>query len=91
VEMVGAKKKVSQVRNEMTTAGYALVNLHGTYQWNQIRFDVGVNNLLDRFYNHPLGGAYLGQGMTMSATAVPWGVPVPGMGRSIYTGITVDL
>ncbi|MFC1536257.1 TonB-dependent receptor plug domain-containing protein [Pseudomonadota bacterium] len=91
VEMVAAKKKVSQVRNEMTTAGYALVNLHGTYQWNQVRFDVGVSNLLDRFYNHPLGGAYLGQGMTMSATAVPWGVPVPGMGRSIYTGITVDL
>ena len=91
VEMVGAKKKVSQTRNEMMTAGYALVNLHGTYQWDQVRFDVGVSNLLDRFYNHPLGGAYLGQGMTMSATAVPWGVPVPGMGRSIYAGVTIDL
>ena len=91
VEMVGAKKKVSQERNEVATSGYALVNLHGSYQWNQVRFDVGVSNLMDRFYNHPLGGAYLGQGATMSATAVPWGVPVPGMGRSIYTGVTIDL
>ena len=91
VEMVVAKKKVSQVRNEMTTAGYALVNLHGTYKWNQVRFDVGVSNLLDRFYNHPLSGAYLGQGKTMSGTILPWGVPVPGMGRSIYTGVTIDL
>ena len=90
VEMVAAKKKVSKVRNEMVTAGYTLVNLHSTYQWKQIRLDVGVSNLLDRFYNHPLGGAYLGQGATMG-TAVPWGVPVPGMGRSFYTGVTVDL
>lgn len=91
IEMVAAKKKVSQVRNELATAGYTLVNLHSTYKWNQVRFDVGVSNLFDRFYNHPLAGAYLGQGATMSGTAVPWGVPVPGMGRSIYTGITVDL
>lgn len=90
VEMVAAKKKVSAVRNEMTTAGYSLVNLHSTYQWNQVRFDLGVSNLFDRFYNHPLGGAYLGQGATMG-TAIPWGTRVPGMGRSIYTGVTVDL
>ena len=91
VEMVAAKKKVSQVRNEVATAGYALVNLHGTYQWNQVRIDVGISNLLDRFYSHPLSGAYFGQGKTMSGTDVPWGVSVPGMGRSIYTGVTIDL
>jgi len=91
MEMVAAKKKVSQVRNEVATTGYALVNLHGTYQWNQIRFDVGISNLLDRFYSHPLSGAYFGQGKTMSGTDVPWGVSVPGMGRSIYTGVTIDL
>ncbi|PJC71404.1 MAG: TonB-dependent receptor, partial [Zetaproteobacteria bacterium CG_4_8_14_3_um_filter_59_5] len=90
VEMVSPKKKVSSVRNELATGGYALVNLHSTYQWNQARFDVGISNLLDHFYNHPLGGAYLGQGATMG-TAVPWGVAVPGMGRSLYTGVTIDL
>jgi len=90
VEMVSPKKKVSSVRNELATGGYALVNLHSTYQWNLARFDVGISNLLDHFYNHPLGGAYLGQGATMG-TAVPWGVAVPGMGRSLYTGVTIDL
>jgi len=90
VEMVAAKKKVSTVRNEMVTAGYTLVNLQSTYQWNQFRLDVGVSNLLDRFYNHPLGGAYLGQGATMGTT-VPWGVAVPGMGRSLYAGVTINL
>lgn len=90
VEMVAAKKKVSAVRNEMTTAGYTLLNLSSNYQWKMIHLDVGVSNLLDRFYNHPLGGAYLGQGATMG-TAIPWGTPVPGMGRSIYAGVTVDL
>jgi iron complex outermembrane receptor protein len=44
---------------------------------------LGIDNLFDRFYNHPQGGAYLGQGRTMAATAVPWGVSVPGMGRSV--------
>lgn len=90
VEMVAAKKDVSKVRNEMLTGGYTLVSLHSTYQWNRFRFDVGASNLLDRFYSHPLGGAYLGQGATMG-TAVPWGIPVPGMGRSFYSGLTVDL
>jgi len=90
VEMVAAKKKISRVRNEMVTGGYTLANLHITYQWDQFRFDAGASNLFDRFYNHPLGGAYLGQGATMSTT-IPWGVAVPGMGRSIYAGVTIDL
>ena len=48
-----------------------------------------IDNLFDRFYNHPQGGAYVGQGMTMAGTAVPWGVRVPGMGRSFNVGVTV--
>jgi iron complex outermembrane receptor protein len=87
--MVGAKTHVSAVRNELPTAGYALVNLRTSYEWKQLRLDLGVDNLFNRFYNHPQGGAYLGQGSTMAATAVPWGVAVPGMGRSLYVGATV--
>ncbi len=89
VEMVDAKTKVSWERNEQKTAGYGLLNLRSSYNWKQVRLDVGIENVLDRFYNHPLGGAYSGQGKTMSGTDVPWGVAVPGMGRSIYTGLTV--
>ncbi|MCR4302759.1 MAG: TonB-dependent receptor [Gallionella sp.] len=87
-QMVAAKKNVSQVRNEVNTGGYGLLNLRSSYEWKQARFDIGIENALNKFYNLPLGGAYTGQGTTMSATGVAWGVPVPGMGRSIYAGAT---
>lgn len=87
--MVSGKTRVSAVRNELSTAGYGLVNLRASYEWKQVRLDLGIDNLFDRFYHHPQGGAYVGQGMTMAATAVPWGVRVPGMGRSLNVGVTV--
>ena len=87
--LVAAKTRTSQVRNEVSTPGYGLLNLRASYAWQQVRLDVGVDNLLNRMYYHPQGGAYLGQGMTMAGTAVPWGVSVPGMGRSLSVGLTV--
>ncbi|MCM2250831.1 MAG: TonB-dependent receptor plug domain-containing protein [Ramlibacter sp.] len=89
VLLVASKERLSSVRNEVATAGYALLNLRASHEWARVRLDVGIENVFDRFYNHPLGGAYLGQGRTMAATAVPWGVPVPGMGRSINLGMTM--
>jgi iron complex outermembrane receptor protein len=89
VQLVSAKTDVSAVRNELQTAGYGLLNLRASYEWKQMRLDAGIDNLFDRFYNHPLGGAYVGQGRTMAGTAVPWGVSVPGMGRSLNAGVTV--
>lgn len=87
--LVAAKTRVSAERNELTTSGYGLLNLRTSYQWQNWRLDLGVDNLLDRFYAHPQGGAYLGQGATMGATAVPWGVRVPGRGRSVHAGLTM--
>ena len=87
--MVGAKKHVSDLRNEVPTAGYALLNLRTSYEWQAWRLDLGVDNVFNRFYHHPQGGAYLGQGRTMAGTAMPWGVSVPGMGRSLYLGATL--
>jgi iron complex outermembrane receptor protein len=89
LQMVKAKTDVSSVRQEVQTSGYSLVNLRGSYEWKQVRFDLGVENLFNRFYSLPLGGAYVGQGMTMGTNSIPWGIPVPGMGRSIYTGLNV--
>lgn len=92
---VSAKRKVSEVRNEMETSGYSLVNLRFSHSWKQVRLDFGVENLFDRYYQMPLGGAYLGQGRTMSMNPpvtdgmIGWGTPVPGMGRSLYAGINV--
>ena len=87
--MVKAKDDVSTMRNEVKTPGYSLVNLRTSYSWKTVRLDLGVENLFDKFYYLPTGGAYVGQGKTMSITGVPYGVAVPGMGRSIYVGMNV--
>ncbi len=86
---VKGKHDVSDVRNEIQTSGYALTNLRASYSWQKIRVDFGVENLFDKFYYMPLGGAYSGQGTTMSMNGIPWGIGVPGMGRSFYAGLNV--
>ena len=54
-QLVDAKDDVSQIRNELKTAGYGLLNLRSSYGWKQARFDVGMENVFDRFYNYPAG------------------------------------
>ncbi|MDG6097131.1 TonB-dependent receptor [Alteromonas sp. ZYF713] len=81
------KEKVSAIRNEIQTAGYGLLNLQVSHQWQSFRIDAGVENLFDKFYFNPTGGAYTGQGMTMSLNGIPYGIAVPGMGRAVYAGI----
>jgi iron complex outermembrane receptor protein len=86
---VKAKDKLSDVRNEIRTAGYGLVHVRASYSWKQARVDFGIENLFDKGYALPLGGAYVGQGTTMvlNPANMPWGIPVPGKGRSIYTAV----
>jgi iron complex outermembrane receptor protein len=87
--LVAAKDDGSDVRNEIETPGYGLVNLRASHSWKQVRVDFGVENLFDKFYYLPTGGAYTGQGTTMAINGIDWGVAVPGMGRSVYAGVTV--
>ena len=91
VEVIGVagKHDVSAVRNEIQTSGYSLTNLRASYTWNKVRVDFGVENLFDKFYYLPLGGAYTGQGTTMSINGISWGIAVPGMGRSYYAGLNL--
>lgn len=91
LEIIAVKGKddVSEVRNEIDTAGYTLVNLRGSYAWKRVRLDFGAENLFDKFYTQPTGGAYTGQGSTMAINGIPWGIGVPGMGRSLYVGVNV--
>lgn len=89
IQLVDAKTRISQVRNEIRTGGYSLVNLRSSYEWKQARLDLGIENVFNRFYSLPLGGAYVGQGASMSSTSIPWGVAVPGMGRSINAALNV--
>lgn len=88
--LVQGKHDTSDVRNEISTAGYGLVNLRASHSWKQVRVDFGIENLFDKAYVLPLGGAYTGQGKTMSLTGGPaWGQAVPGAGRSLYTGVNI--
>jgi iron complex outermembrane receptor protein len=91
IEVIGVSGKhdISAVRNEIQTSGYSLTNLRASYTWNKVRVDFGVENLFDKFYSLPLGGAYTGQGTTMSQTGTTWGIAVPGMGRSFYAGLNL--
>ena len=90
---VAGKQEVSAVRNEYRTPGYSLVNLRASHSWKTVRVDFGVDNLFDKFYYLPQGGAYVGQGQTMSLFAAmggpTWGIGVPGMGRSLYAGLNL--
>ncbi|HEY8354503.1 MAG TPA: TonB-dependent receptor [Methylophilaceae bacterium] len=88
LKLVDAKDRVHGTRGELKTAGYGLLNFYSSYEWKHARLDVGIENLLDKGYDDPLGGAYLGQGATMG-TGVPHGIAVPGMGRSINTALTL--
>lgn len=95
VKLVSEKDDVQAVRKELRTPGYGLFNLYSSYEWKQARFDIGVENVFDKLYYHPLGGAYVGQGATMMSMPMNGLVPpqhgtaVPGMGRSINVGLTI--
>lgn len=88
LEAVAAKDRVSAVRNELKTAGYGLLHLRTRYAWKAAQLEVGVENALDRAYALPLGGAYVGQGKTMSQMGTPYGIAVPGKGRSFYVAVS---
>ena len=82
IQAVAAKTDVQAVRIELTTPSYTLVNVRSSYQWEHLRLDVGVENLLDRSYLLPLGGRYWVNDKTGSSS-------VPGMGRSAFGGLTL--
>jgi iron complex outermembrane receptor protein len=87
--LVKDKGDVSDARNEIKTPGYSLVHVRSSYTIKQVRVDFGVENLFNKFYYLPTGGAYTGQGTTMGINSIPYGTAVPGMGRSIYVGVNV--
>ena len=88
-QAVKAKQRVSAVRNEIPTAGYALLHLASSFKLKHGQIDLRVDNLFDRFYTPPLGGAYVGQGPSMTTNGIPWGTTVPGMGRAITLAFSV--
>lgn len=92
---VARKSRTSIERNEIQTPGYFISNIQASYTWQKVRVDAGINNIFNTLYYNPLGGAYLGQGrtMTMNPTAAQggpaWGVAMPMPGMSIYSALNI--
>ncbi len=84
LQAVAAKNDVQATRIELPTPGYALVNVRSAYEWPHVRIDAGVENLFDRNYLLPLGGRYWIGDKTGASS-------VPGMGRTIFGGVTLKL
>ncbi|MBL8566602.1 MAG: TonB-dependent receptor [Hyphomicrobiaceae bacterium] len=91
LDLVAGKHNVDTTRNELETGAYALVNLRTSYEWERWRFDLGVTNLFDTYYEHPLGGIYIEPSMGNRDPALgPREVGnVPSPGRSINVGMTL--
>lgn len=92
LQLVGTKDRVNQVRNELTTPDYALVNIRGGYQWEHVRLDLGIDNLFNQNYYLPLGGADLVdyKMTTMMGSTTLYGYNVKGPGRSFNARLTAS-
>lgn len=89
VQVVEGKDRISQVRNEVATPDYTLVNLRTSHDWKHARLDIALENALNTFYLLPLGGAYVGQGNAMTINGIPWGMVVPGKARSLNVSLNL--
>jgi iron complex outermembrane receptor protein len=87
LQLVDNKSNVDPLRNEPMTSGYMLVNLRTAYQLKNVRLDLGVTNLFNKFYSLPLGGVDIADWKAGGSVGLPG--PVAGAGRSINAGVTV--
>jgi iron complex outermembrane recepter protein len=84
LQLVSDKDLVDLRRNEPATPGYALLNLRTRYEWENLRVDLSAENLFDKLYYQPLGGAYFADFDKKGEIN-----PVAGMGRSFNAALTV--
>ncbi|MGE5476734.1 MAG: TonB-dependent receptor [Bacteroidales bacterium] len=55
-KLMASKTRTDPTRMEKSTPGYALINLRSGYDWENVGFTLGVDNLFDKQYYDPLGG-----------------------------------
>lgn len=91
MQFVDTKDDVQAIRNELKTAAYVLLNAKTGYQWQNISIDVGLDNILDKQYYYPLSGVYIGDQNAMTLiSSRPNTQNLPGLGRSMYVGLTIS-
>jgi iron complex outermembrane receptor protein len=86
VQAVDRKSNVDPHRFEQVTPGYALFNLHASYQRNHLQANATVDNLLNKNYELPLGGVNFDD--FMASGWMSQIKPLTGRGRSFYVGLS---
>ncbi len=89
LDMITSKTTVAKTYGEPVTPGYVLLNILSRYQYENIKLDLGVDNLLDKRYYHPLGGVDI-VGTYSQGFPPPGLLPVAAMGRSVFVSVNVD-
>jgi len=90
ISAVAGKTRIDTTRSEPTTPGYALVNLRTAYDWDQVTFGVGIDNLFNKQYYEPLGGVdYKDYRYSHAAGTMSGYPPLAAAGRSFNAGVTV--
>lgn len=86
--LVDDKSVTNPLQNEGVTPGFAILNWRTSYQLETITFAVGIDNILDKQYYDPNGGAYL-SGWRASGSSNSGVGNLPAPGRSYNAGVTV--
>ena len=60
-QWVATKDRVDNNRLENTTDSYSLLNISSSIEWQGATMTLAVNNLLDEYYQLPLGGVSIAQ------------------------------
>ena len=55
-QWVATKERVDNNRLENVTGSYSLINFTSTIEWQNVTMTAAINNLLDHYYQLPLGG-----------------------------------
>jgi len=87
VQAAAAKTEVETVRLEPTTPAYGVVNLRASWEYHNLRLDLGVENVANVLYYNPLGGIDIADWKAGANANLH--TPVAAMGRNIYGGATI--
>jgi iron complex outermembrane receptor protein len=85
LRLVRDKTVVNPLQDEQTTPGFAVLDWRSGYDAGPVTISFGVDNLLDKQYYDPNGGAYL-SGKATRADGSP--AALPATGRSYNVGVT---
>ena len=84
-QWVDSKTRVDPRRIENLSANYSLVNLATKARWDKLTVKLAITNLLDQYYQQPLGGVSIADFKTDMSEGFS---QLAGQGRSVNAGIS---